>query len=44
MKQGGQTRIGAIRFFGIPTDDLGNPVGADRGVQVPLGPAGHGRE
>ena len=34
----------AIRFFGIPTDDLGNPVGPDRGVQVPLGPAEHGRE
>lgn len=29
--------VRAIRFYGVPTDDLGNPVGVDRGVQVPLG-------
>lgn len=27
----------AVRFYGEPTDDLGNPTGADRGVQVRLG-------
>lgn len=30
------TTARAIRFYGAPADDAGNPVGVDRGVQVPL--------
>jgi hypothetical protein len=30
------TTARAIRFYGAPSDDAGNPIGVDRGVQVPL--------